>query len=115
MFTMMSEEHLPIYSKFAGDEDLGDIIVLFVEEMPERIARFQKALVEKNWPELQVAAHQLKGSAGSHGFGTLSPIAAELEATVKTGQSEEQIAAATERLVDACRRITAKRAQEPGA
>lgn len=102
----MSDEQFPIYSEMAGDEDFHEIVVLYVNEMSERIARFQKALAEKDWEDLRCATHQLKGSAGSHGFALLSTTAAEAEKAVREQWPEDKIADAVEKLVQTCRRVT---------
>ncbi|MDR1964185.1 MAG: Hpt domain-containing protein [Planctomycetaceae bacterium] len=94
----------PIYSSLASDDDLREILFMYVEEMPERIVRFQQELAARNWSELCIAAHQLKGSAGSHGFAEISNTAAELETALKTKQPEEQITNTVQLLLDLCRR-----------
>ena len=101
----MSEQS-PIYSSLAGDEELGEIIVLFAAEMPERAARFQRELAANNREGLRIAAHQLKGSAGSHGFAVISRAAAELDSLIKNDASDAEIAAATATVVDLCIRAT---------
>lgn len=102
----MSDDQSPIYSEMASDPDFHEIVTLYVNEMPERIARFQNALAAKDWEDLRYATHQLKGSAGSHGFALLSNLAAEAENAVKEGLSEEKIAEALDKLVEACHRVT---------
>lgn len=104
----MTEERPLFYSSLADDEDLKEIIGLFVEEMSERTARFEKALASQNWDELKTIAHQFKGAAGSHGFSELSIAARELEERIKSEASVEDIAAAVNKLVDMCGRATAR-------
>lgn len=101
-------ETTPIYSPLADEEDLRELVVMYVDEMPERIERFEKALADKDWNEMSRAAHQLKGSAGSHGFGPISPIAAELEQAAKNGLPDEDIQALVEQVIAFCRRATAE-------
>lgn len=103
----MNDDKTPIYSVLADDEDLHEILVMFVNELPERIALFENSFQRKDWEELRRAAHQFKGAAGSYGFGLLSPAAAELEQTIKDGASEDIIAGLMNKLIELCHRATA--------
>ena len=81
-----------VYSRLAGDPDLREIVDLFVEEMPERVAPCWTNL----GPGLggpRRTAHQLKGAAGSYGFDAISPCAGRVEAAVRDGEPEERIRA----------------------
>lgn len=100
----------PIYSTLGGDEDLGELVEMFVADMPTRIADFAQAYEAGDWERLQRLAHQLKGSAGSYGFDAVTPLAARLEAAVRDPSDEGEIGAATEELLALCGRL---RAGEP--
>jgi HPt (histidine-containing phosphotransfer) domain-containing protein len=98
----------PLYSTLGGDPDLGEIVELFVDEMPERISNLLDLMDSQQWEELRRAAHQLKGAAGSYGFGPISPAAAHLENVIKTNESdEEQIRQAVDELINLCGRAKA--------
>lgn len=97
----------PIYSNFGNDPDLGEIVELFVEEMPGRIQTLIEQCNSSDWEGLRRTAHQLKGAAGSYGFEEISPVAARLERFVGAEEPEEQIRVAVERLVDMCERARA--------
>jgi histidine phosphotransfer protein HptB len=101
----------PLYSPLANDPDLGEIVDMFVDEMPERVTLIQQLLEASDWEGVRRAAHQLKGSAGSHGFMPISPVAATVEQSVTTGQPEEDIRRAAEALCEMCGRV---RAGTPG-
>jgi HPt (histidine-containing phosphotransfer) domain-containing protein len=92
-----------LYSYLAGDPMLGQLVGLFVAEMPAQIARLVDAHEARDWEGLRRAAHQLKGSAGSYGFPAISPAAAELEEALRGQLPEETIRQAVEQLVDLCR------------
>ena len=62
----------PLYSQFAEDPDLAELVDVFVEEMPRRVATLLDRLEQADWDSLGRAAHQLKGAAGSYGFGEIS-------------------------------------------
>lgn len=105
--TEMSATQEPLYSTFGGDEDLGEIVEMFVDEMPERISTLLGQLNSSDWEALRRSAHQLKGAAGSYGFATISPCAATLESSIREELPEEQIHQAVEELVAMCRRTRA--------
>ena len=100
-----TSETKPLYSSFGDDPDLGEIVQMFVEEMPDRIATLLDQLQASDWEGLRRTAHQLKGAAGSYGFDVLTDTAADLESHVRQGDPETQIHAAVEELVDMCRRL----------
>ena len=51
-----------------GEPDvLGEVLRLFLDEVPRRIARLEAAWHDHNAGELQRAAHSLKGSSGNIG------------------------------------------------
>jgi len=97
----------PIYSALGGDEDLAEIVEMFVDEMPTRISALLGYLDNSDWEALRVTAHQLKGAAGSYGFTPISPCAATLEDSIREEASEERIQEAVEDLVAMCRRARA--------
>ena len=94
----------PLYSDLGADPDLGDLVVLFVEEMPERIDLLLRHRDARDWENLRRTAHQIKGAAGSYGFGPISPLAGRLEQCLSRNEPEETIHAALAELVDLCRR-----------
>jgi histidine phosphotransfer protein HptB len=96
----------PLYSTLAEDPDLSEIVDMFVDEMPDRIANLLAQLESGNWEELRRAAHQLKGAAGSYGFDAISPSAANLEDALHNGELEAKIKSATDSLVALCQRAT---------
>jgi len=65
------------------DEDLRDLVELFVSELPQRIAECRDAFGAHNWERLRAAAHRLKGSAGSYGYPSISQAAMELETGIR--------------------------------
>jgi HPt (histidine-containing phosphotransfer) domain-containing protein len=92
-----------LYSSLAGDPVLGQLVDLFVAEMPSQTARLIDRLEARDWEGLRRAAHQLKGSAGSYGFPVISPAAARLEDAIRCQLPEETIRQAAQQLVGFCR------------
>jgi HPt (histidine-containing phosphotransfer) domain-containing protein len=103
--TTAPTESEPLYSSLGSDPDLGEIVEMFVAEMPDRMAALTTQLDAADWEGLRRSAHQLKGAAGSHGFDSISPSAARLEDALLESQPEEQIRRAVEELADLCSRI----------
>jgi HPt (histidine-containing phosphotransfer) domain-containing protein len=95
-----------LYSTLADDPDLGEIVDMFVDEMPERISNLLTQLGSGNWEELRRTAHQLKGAAGSYGFDTITPLASNLEDALRSDKPEEEIQRATDSLVALCQQAT---------
>lgn len=95
----------PLYSEFASDPDLAELVDAFVCEMPLRCDLLRGHFRRERWPELQRAAHQMKGAAGSYGFDPLTPYAARLEAVVNQGANPSAIAQALAALLEQCQRV----------
>jgi HPt (histidine-containing phosphotransfer) domain-containing protein len=63
-----------------GDDDLvADLIDLFFQDAPARVAGMHAAIVREDWPALASCAHSLKGSCGSLGALQLAQLCARLE------------------------------------
>ena len=96
-----------LYSRLATNDGLADLVELFVDELPARVAQLRACFDAENWDELQRYAHQINGAAGSYGFDPLTPAATRLERAVAAHDSCEQIAAALEELQTLCQRVRA--------
>ena len=96
-----------IYSTLASDPDFGELVDMFVQDIPDRISTLETQAQNSDWQQLTRTAHQLKGSAGSYGFAAITPYAARLESAAKEGQEEEEILASLGELLDICRRVRA--------
>lgn len=95
-----------IYSSMAGDEDLADLVEVFVGEIPNRVEALNAAASLQDWKSVERYAHQLKGALGSYGFGTVMPFAQDLEAITREGKPEAEIVAALKQLESMCERIS---------
>lgn len=103
----MATDQTAIYSDFGGDPEMGELVEMFVAEMPDRINAIVESLGSGDLQSLQYATHQLKGAAGSYGFHQLTPYASEAESMVRSEQSEESVCKAVHELIDQCLRIRA--------
>lgn len=93
----------PLYSTLAADPDLADLVTMFIEEMPDRIAGLRWHEEQGDWDGLRRLAHQLKGAAGSYGFEPISPAAGRVEEVIRAGETEEQIRQTVGELIQLCR------------
>ncbi len=103
MQTMVGNEYL--YSSLAGDPDLGEIVDLFVDEMPDRIDHLSHCLASGDLEQLRRYAHQMKGACGSYGFHQLTAPAARLENAAREQQEELAIREAVDELIQLCQRV----------
>jgi HPt (histidine-containing phosphotransfer) domain-containing protein len=103
--TVNVDDREAIYSSLDSDPDLGEIVAMFVAEMPGRVKQFTTLARAGDWAQLQTAAHQLKGAAGSYGFAPITPLARRLEMAIREEAAESEIRIALDALVSACRRV----------
>ena len=94
-----------LYSSLASDPDLGEIVDLFVDEMPQRVGMLVDCLAQADWQQLGRYAHQMKGACGSYGFDELTAPAARLEHACRETLDETQIRAALDELQSLCQRV----------
>jgi CheY-like chemotaxis protein/HPt (histidine-containing phosphotransfer) domain-containing protein len=104
-----SAEDPALYSTFAGDAEMAEIIERFVAQLPQRIAALRVEARAPGSEALQRLAHQLKGAAGGYGFEPISEAAAALEQAVKAEGAQAAVQQALEALVDVCARARAGR------
>ncbi len=95
----MAEMTTGYFSTLCDDADMVELVELFVQEVPDRLAQLEQCLDQGNWSELARFAHQLKGAGGSYGFPQLTPAAARLEQLAKQTAPVEQLQFALSELV----------------
>jgi histidine phosphotransfer protein HptB len=96
-----------LYSSLGDDPDLGEIVALFVAEMPERVATLLAHVEAGNWEALRRTAHQLRGAAGSYGFAPITSYAGRVEDAIHQTAPEQEIREAVDALADLCSRARA--------
>lgn len=102
----LQDHNLEAYhSSLAGDPDLQDLLEDFVDQIPDRIAALSETLADGDWDQLGRLAHQFKSAVGSYGFEAVTPLAGDLETTVREGFAEDYVQRALDDLSIACRRI----------
>ncbi|MEX0818987.1 MAG: Hpt domain-containing protein, partial [Pirellulaceae bacterium] len=96
-----------VYSTLGLDPDLGDLVEMFVDEMPERVARLRACWDNGDMNGLERAAHQFKGAAGSYGFEELTPDLQRLDHSIRLSREEAEILNAIEAVAELCSRVRA--------
>lgn len=94
-----------LYSSLADDPDFEELLLLFVEEMPARLALLEQAFDASDWDMLRRLAHQLKGAGGSYGFDVVTQSAQRLEQSLLKSHPAAEIEAELGELIDLCRRL----------
>lgn len=94
-----------IYSVYGDDEDLAEMVEIFVGEIPHRMQTLNEALRTGQFELLRRTAHQLKGAGGSYGFSLLSEVSARLENAVRNGAPAEDVQCRFDEVIDVCRRL----------
>lgn len=77
----------PYLSEYADDPDLRDIVMMFVDELPKRVLAVKAAFEARDLEQLKTLTHQMRGSAGGYGFGTIGTTAEEIELELLGEQS----------------------------
>jgi HPt (histidine-containing phosphotransfer) domain-containing protein len=83
------QEHEPAADASGRDDEMQELIDMFVQGLPDYLSRLQQAEADQDLSTLQDLAHQLKGSAASFGFPDITAQAKTLEACLKSGDSYE--------------------------
>jgi len=88
------------------DADDLELIEMFLEELPNRIAALNETAESNDFSQMNRLAHQLKGAAPSFGFDPIGSAAAVLETRLKTSNIEmvelDQIREEFDKLVNEC-------------
>ncbi|MEI7658394.1 MAG: Hpt domain-containing protein [Phycisphaerae bacterium] len=102
----------PVRSQFASDPEMRELVMMFVEELPQRMQALTDALKAQQWDVVHRISHQLKGASAGYGFPTVGTAAAKVEDVVKAGpiatqQSLAQLTESVNQLTGLCKRVMA--------
>ena len=97
----------PIRSALANDADYAELVTEFVSHIPKRLDSIRESLSNGDSKQLCTLVHQLKGACGSYGFHELTPVAASLEARIRSGETMLSLADDIEVFMNCCMRMTA--------
>ncbi len=92
-----------LYSEFADDPDIQEILVEFCQRLPDTICRLQQAFELRDLAAIQRIAHQMKGAGAGYGFESLSEIGAELESVAKIGEWSPRLHERADEFIRLCR------------
>ncbi|MEM9353931.1 MAG: Hpt domain-containing protein [Planctomycetota bacterium] len=106
-----STEAQLVYSDFGDDPDLGELVEMFVDELPGRVSDLEEQASLQDWQAVCRGAHQLKGAGGSYGFASISSVGQVLESKCKSDAPEDEILQALADLAGLCGRVRSGVAQ----
>ncbi len=101
----------PIVSGFATDPDMAELVALFVQEMPARLASLKASWQSQELSEVQRLAHQIKGASGGYGFSQVGSAAAALEKSLialsegSSRSSTDELRSKFDELISLCQRV----------
>jgi HPt (histidine-containing phosphotransfer) domain-containing protein len=82
---MQAIDSLRELSPDAGSDFLRELIEIYLQDTPQRIAEMEDALSKNDIPGFTRAAHTIKGSSSNFGAAKLTKLAHELEMQGKSG------------------------------
>jgi len=82
---MQAIETLRSLSPDDGGEFVRELIAIYLQDTPQRLAEIDQALIKNDAVTLVRAAHSIKGSSGNFGANRLAQLAAEIEHQGKAG------------------------------
>ena len=94
-----------ITSSFSHDADMVELIEMFVDELPDRVAALNDAFESESWDTLKTLSHQLKGAAPGYGFEPVGTAAAEVERLLKSSPAADELNDAVQSLLAVCKRV----------
>jgi HPt (histidine-containing phosphotransfer) domain-containing protein len=102
----------PLYSEYAGDPEMEDLVREFVAGLEATCAELDNAFRQNDVGTIRRIGHQLKGTGGGYGFPSLTAAGAELERAVsRASATTAEVRAAADCLIDLCRRARASLAE----
>lgn len=102
------QSQTPLYSDLSSDPDMLELVEMFVEELPDRIAAIEQAVQQANLADLAKLSHQLKGAGGGYGFSSITEAAAAVEKQAKTQSDINAVKESLGGLLSLCRRATSQ-------
>jgi CheY-like chemotaxis protein/HPt (histidine-containing phosphotransfer) domain-containing protein len=88
-------------------KDLETVTAEFAAMLPDRARTIARAIAENEVAHASHLLHQLRGSAGSYGFASVSDAAADVESALSASAGEDDIRAVVGELLSACRLVAA--------
>lgn len=95
----------PVYSIYADDPNLSELVSIFVHELPQRLETLRSHAEVEDWESVARVAHQLNELGSNYGFAKLSTLAARLEHCCNEQPRIGEILKALDRLGEHCERV----------
>lgn len=99
----------PIHSELHDDPDLGELVELFVGELPAKMRVLRESFAAGRTEDVRRLAHQLRGSAGSYGFDGLTQQAGRVEDALRAGVSHAVLTHEFDALLEIMARVRGMR------
>lgn len=93
----------PLFSTHTHDPMVAPLIDEFVRRLPGRVRQLVLAFEQSDMPAMDAHARELRGQAGSYGFGPITDAAATLQASIAANAPAAHIRADLDRVVHLCR------------
>lgn len=106
---MLQSDNGPLRSEFSDDPDMTELVIEYVEKMPQRVHSMVTAFETSSREQLIRIVHQLKGSGGGYGFPQLTTVADRLEQRLLSISDQELSTVDPEfrALIELCGRMAA--------
>lgn len=91
-----------LISEMADDPEFGQMVKVFLDELPRRIAALQASRAADELGSLTEQVHQLKGAAGGYGFPSITEAAGEVERQLRLGSPERRWRVSFAVLIELC-------------
>jgi HPt (histidine-containing phosphotransfer) domain-containing protein len=72
----------PLRSAFESDPDMADLIREFAVEILQFASEAERLVEQRDWSELRVLSHTLKGAGGGYGFDRITEVSGDLERAI---------------------------------
>jgi len=97
----------PIRSQFADDDDMRELVELYVGDMPDRVRQLESRWNAAEGEQVRRIAHQLKGASAGYGFPSIGEAARALEEALKDDPDQlERVADQFNSLINECSRVS---------
>ncbi|HEB61214.1 MAG TPA: Hpt domain-containing protein [Phycisphaeraceae bacterium] len=94
----------PLLSDFDGDQEISELIELFVAEMPGKVHDLLEAFEKGRTDQLVRLAHEIGEGAMSYGFPSIMSAAMDVEKSGKGDKDIEDLRLQIDALVNLCSR-----------
>lgn len=97
----------PLYSSYADDPDMAELIEGFVSEMPRRVDALRQAIADQDIDTIIRLSHQIKGAAGGYGFDVITDVARQVEHQARVVEDVAAVKRRVDDLILLCHRASA--------